>query len=97
MSTLSTNSSKNLDAGQIITDSPSYWSSVRSNLRNDPVTIAFALILLSLFLSAIFADFLAPLDPYKTNMLKRLKPIGTEGFLLGADELGRDMLNRLIY
>ena len=30
-------------------------------------------------------------------MLKRLKPIGTEGFLLGADELGRDMLTRLIY
>ena len=96
MSTLITNSSKNLDTGQIITDSPSYWSSVRSNLKNDPVTIAFALILLSLLLSAIFADFLAPLDPYKTNMLKRLKPIGTEGFLLGADELGREMLARLI-
>jgi peptide/nickel transport system permease protein len=29
-------------------------------------------------------------------MLKRLKPIGTPGFPLGADELGRDMLSRLI-
>jgi peptide/nickel transport system permease protein len=30
-------------------------------------------------------------------MLRRLRPIGTEGYPLGADELGRDMLSRLIY
>jgi peptide/nickel transport system permease protein len=29
-------------------------------------------------------------------MLNRLKPIGTDGFPLGTDELGRDMLSRLI-
>jgi peptide/nickel transport system permease protein len=29
-------------------------------------------------------------------MLKRLKPIGTEGHPLGTDELGRDMLSRLM-
>ena len=97
MSTPSSNTAENLDSGQIIAESPSYWSSVRSNLRNDPVTVTFALILLMLLLSAIFADFIAPLDPYKTSMIKRLKPVGTEGFLLGTDELGRDMLTRLIY
>ena len=97
MSTPSSNTAENLDSGQIIAESPSYWSSVRSNLRNDPVTVTFALILLMLLLSAIFADAIAPLDPYKTSMIKRLKPVGTEGFLLGTDELGRDMLTRLIY
>ena len=97
MSTPSSNTAENLDSGQIIAESPSYWSSVRSNLRNDPVTVTFALILLMLLLSAIFADVIAPLDPYKTSMIKRLKPVGTEGFLLGTDELGRDMLTRLIY
>jgi peptide/nickel transport system permease protein len=30
-------------------------------------------------------------------MLRRLKPIGFPGYPLGADELGRDMLTRLIY
>ena len=97
MSTPSSNTAENLDSGQIIAESPSYWSSVRSNLRNDPVTVTFSLILLMLLLSAIFADFIAPLDPYKTSMIKRLKPVGTEGFLFGTDELGRDMLTRLIY
>jgi len=30
-------------------------------------------------------------------MLKRLFPVGSKGFLLGTDELGRDMISRLIY
>ena len=30
-------------------------------------------------------------------MLRRLRPIGTPGFPLGGDELGRDMLSRLIH
>ena len=30
-------------------------------------------------------------------MLKRLLPVGSEGYLLGTDELGRDMLTRLMY
>ncbi len=29
-------------------------------------------------------------------MFLRLKPIGSDGFPLGSDELGRDMLSRLI-
>lgn len=30
-------------------------------------------------------------------MLRRLRPVGTPGYPLGADELGRDMLSRLIF
>jgi peptide/nickel transport system permease protein len=41
-------------------------------------------------------SMLAPADPYGASMLNRLKPIGTPGYPLGADELGRDMLSRLI-
>jgi peptide/nickel transport system permease protein len=37
------------------------------------------------------------MDPYKTSLLQRLQPIGTPGHILGTDELGRDMLSRLIY
>jgi len=48
-------------------------------------------------LAALFAPVIAPADPYQTSMLRRLQPIGTAGHLLGTDELGRDMLSRLIY
>ena len=44
-------------------------------------------------LSAIFAPWITPIDPYKGIMLRRLKPIGTPGYWLGTDELGRDMLS----
>jgi peptide/nickel transport system permease protein len=45
---------------------------------------------------AIFAPALMPADPYASSILKRLKPIGFDGHLLGTDELGRDMLSRLM-
>lgn len=77
--------------------SEGYWTSVAKRLRRDKVTLFFGLLLLLVFLSAIFAPLLAPADPYATSMLRRLKPIGTPGYPLGADELGRDMLSRLLY
>ena len=54
-------------------------------------------MLLAIILSAVFADWVALVDPYKANMLMRLKPIGTPGYPLGGDEMGRDMLARLIH
>jgi len=74
-----------------------YWQSVGRRLRRDPVTVICLTVLLLIVLMAIFAPWVAPNDPYKTSMIRRLKPIGTPGFLLGTDELGRDMLSRLIY
>ncbi|MDO9442377.1 MAG: ABC transporter permease [Beijerinckiaceae bacterium] len=77
--------------------STSYWSGVRRRLARDPVTMICAAILLVILAAVIFAPLLFPLDPYKTSMIRRLKPPGTPGFLLGTDELGRDMLARLIH
>jgi peptide/nickel transport system permease protein len=81
----------------VATQSPGYWSSVFRRLRRDPVAITCAVILLLIILAAIFAPWIAPADPYRASMLRRLRPVGTEGFPLGTDELGRDMLSRLIY
>ena len=88
---------KAVDSAQVIAKSRSYWSTVMSRLSRDPVTLFFGAVVLLIVLSAVFADLIAPADPYKASMLKRLKPIGTEGYPLGADELGRDMLSRLLY
>ena len=77
--------------------SPGYWATVWSRFRRDPVAVAAGLVVLALILVAIFAPYVAPQDPYKGMALRRLRPPGTDGYLLGTDELGRDMLSRLIY
>jgi len=74
-----------------------YWRSAARRLARDPVTLSCAVVLLLILLAAIFAPWVAPLDPYKTSMLRRLQPLGTKPYWLGTDELGRDMLTRLIY
>ncbi|MFD0668831.1 ABC transporter permease [Ramlibacter sp. MAHUQ-53] len=76
--------------------SPGYWQTVGRRLARDKVAIGAALVLLLLLVLAAFGPQLAPADPYASSMLKRLKPIGFEGHPLGTDELGRDMLTRLI-
>lgn len=74
-----------------------YWKSVARRLRRDPVTVICAAVLLLLVASALAAPWLGLADPYKTSMLRRLYPLGSPNHILGTDELGRDMLSRLIY
>jgi peptide/nickel transport system permease protein len=74
-----------------------YWSGVAKRLRRDPVTIACMALLLLMLLAILFAPWLAPHDPYQGSTLRRLKPVGYPGYPLGTDELGRDMLTRLLY
>ena len=74
-----------------------YWATVFARVVRDRVTVACALILILLVAIAIFAPWIAPKDPMAASMLKRLAMVGAEGHLLGTDELGRDMLSRLIY
>ena len=76
--------------------SAGFWTGVLRKLMRDPVAIGAGIVLLILVLMAIFAPLLTPHDPYQASMLKRLKPIGFEGYVLGTDELGRDMLSRLM-
>ncbi len=77
--------------------SRSYWHVVARQLRQEPVAMASAVVLLLIVCAAVFAPWLAPADPFKASMLKRLVPIGSPGYWLGTDELGRDMLTRLMY
>ena len=77
--------------------SPGYWRTVLRRFARDPLAVAAATVVLLLILMAIFAPWLAPNDPLQGMTLRRLKPPGTEGYPLGTDELGRDMLSRLIY
>ena len=66
-------------------------------------TAVAGMILVSLFiLTAIFAPLISPHDPNETALYDQLKPPlwydkGTTKNILGTDDLGRDILSRLIY
>jgi peptide/nickel transport system permease protein len=75
----------------------SYWADVARRLLRDKVSIACMVLLALIVLGALLAPWIAPGDPSIGSVLKRLKPVGTPGHILGTDELGRDMLTRLLY
>ena len=74
-----------------------YWRNVWARLREDRITIAVIVLLLAIIGVTVLAPLVAPHDPLKTSVLKRLKPIGTEGHWLGTDEIGRDLWARMVY
>jgi peptide/nickel transport system permease protein len=74
-----------------------YWANVGNRLRYDYVTLFFLGIILLIVLAALLAPVLAPFDPTKSHMAFRLRPPGFRNFILGTDELGRDMLSRLLW
>ena len=61
-----------------------------------PLPVIGLFIIIILILTAIFAPLIAPYDPYKMNIIEKLKPPSHE-HLLGTDSLGRDTLSRIIY
>jgi peptide/nickel transport system permease protein len=75
----------------------SYLRVVLLRFLRQPVPVIAAVILIAVILAAIFADHIAPADPFQTRVARRLAAIGTFERLLGGDELGRDVLSRLIY
>ena len=77
--------------------SRSFWMVVLRQLRQDRVAMISIVVLAIIIGAAIFAPWIAPADPFKASMMNRLLPIGSPGHWLGTDELGRDMLTRLMY
>jgi peptide/nickel transport system permease protein len=69
-------------------------------LSRNPVAIIGAVIVVAFLLLAIFAPWLAPKDPYTRYLIDEIRqntPLPPrEGFPLGTDENGRDVLSRLI-
>jgi len=97
MSTLTVPTSAGVDVKPLPPQrSRGYWTSALLRFTRDPVAMGAAFVVLLLIGLGVFGPWIAPADPYASSMLNRLKPIGTDGLPLGSDELGRDMLSRLI-
>ena len=76
------------------------WRPVGFRLGDFPVIPASILVMIGLV--AIFANVLAPHNPEVGSLVARFKPPfwqtgGSTKYLLGTDQLGRDVLSRLIF
>ena len=56
-----------------------------------------AVVMVGLLAAALLAGVIAPADPNLQELSGRLQEPGSGGHLLGSDQLGRDILSRLIY
>jgi peptide/nickel transport system permease protein len=68
------------------------WSALLANR----LAAAGLIVLLLLVLAAVFADVIAPYAFTDSDLTRRLQPPSTSHWF-GTDELGRDVLSRVIY
>ncbi|WP_019929917.1 ABC transporter permease [Nocardia sp. BMG111209] len=66
-------------------------------LRRDPKGIIGAALLLLTVLAGLCAPLLAPYGPAEVHFAAPFQHPGTVGFALGTDDLGRDVLSRVLY
>lgn len=80
-------------------------SDIAHSFRSSKVTVAAALVMAAIVLSALLAPWIAPHDPFDLKSLSlldsHLPPFWQEGgdprFLLGTDDQGRDVFSTILY
>lgn len=77
--------------------SRSGWRAMLRAYAQDKAAVGAAIVLLLIVLMSVFAPLIAPYDPIESDSSLRLKPMGTEGHILGLDFQGRDVLSRVIW
>jgi peptide/nickel transport system permease protein len=68
----------------------------RKRFSKNKMALAGSLVVILLFVVSILAPWIAPCDPSQINLQKVLLPPSTD-HLFGTDQLGRDVLSRMIW
>ncbi|AZI57537.1 ABC transporter permease [Nakamurella antarctica] len=82
---------------------PSQWSAahqsdtVMRRMRRTPAFVAGLVMTVTVVLAAVFAPLLSGSNPRQQNLSGGLLPPFSPGHLLGTDQLGRDILSRLLF
>lgn len=89
-----------LDSGEL-SQPTTFASRIRSSnflrqFRRSRHAVVSLFVLLLFFIAAIGAPVLAPHDPIQFDLINSLAPMSLD-HPLGTDELGRDMLSRMLY
>ena len=72
------------------------WKDVFRRLRKNKLAMVGLAMVVILILSSVFANVIAPYDPYELQMSNRFSPLCLE-HPLGTDNYGRDILSRILY
>ncbi len=65
-------------------------------IRKSKLTIVAICVIIGFYMVAVFAPYIVPYDPFDINVKIKLTGPSRE-HLLGVDQLGRDIVSRLIY
>jgi len=82
---------------------PPFWRRASASLARAKWPVFAIVFLVLIILIALLSDVLAPNDPNRQNLIRRLQPPltftedGAPEYWLGSDGLGRDVLSRLIF
>lgn len=71
--------------------------SLFARLIRNPLAVFSLLVVGTVIAAAILAPIIAPMDPNETRIMSLFLAPGEEGFILGTDSAGRDILSRLIF
>ncbi|GAB0101549.1 ABC transporter permease [Nocardia sp. JMUB6875] len=66
-------------------------------MRGNPLGLVGATLLLIVIVIGVFAPLLAPYSPAEVHFPTPFQKPFTVGFVLGTDDLGRDVLSRVLY
>lgn len=88
-------------SGSDLRPSQNMWRKAARRIGRDRTTLAAVAVVMSFALASLLAPFLSEtvfqVDPTEINLENKYAPLLAQGHPLGADELGRDHLSRLLY
>lgn len=79
-----------------IADSDSTWDKIKNMIKHNKLASISLVVILVFSFCAIFAPYVAPHDPTMQDY-DNVRSVPSSDHLLGTDELGRDVLSRIIY
>lgn len=73
------------------------WRRFRKNRVAMAALIILALIVIFVLSAGLISTYVTGFTPYENHLSDKLKPVMTDGYILGSDGNGRDVLTRLAY
>lgn len=73
------------------------WRRFRANKVAMTALVVLSLIVIFVLSAGLISTYVTGFTPYENHLSDKLKPVMTDGYILGSDGNGRDILTRLAY